>query len=94
MKAAWPFHEAKNLGVLTTKRVIDEGYPVLLVTHDDDGDWQFLCGTTNETDDGRIVCLKNIVEDHPSVTELVDLPLGWQAFREAPDKLWQRAKHD
>lgn len=93
-KAAWPFLEAKNLGVLTTKRVTDEDFSVLLVTHYDDGDWQFLCGTTNETDDGRLVCLKAIVEAHPSVNELADLPLGWQAFREAPDKPWQRAKHD
>ena len=91
-KAVWPFHEAKNLGVLTTKRVIEDDYPVLLVTHDDDGDWQFLCGTTNETKDGLLVCLDRIVEDHPSVVELADLPPGWQAFRDAPDGPWQRAK--
>jgi len=94
MKTAWPFDEAKNLGVLTTNRVLEEGHPILLVTHDDDGDWQFLCGTTSDTEDGRLVCLKNIVEDHPSVAELADLPMGWRAFRDGPDKPWQRMKSE
>lgn len=90
----WPFKEAKNLGVFTTRQVIEEGYPILLVAHDDDGDWQFLCGTSNDTEDGRLVSLHCIVESHPSVAELADLPMGWQAFRDAPDTPWQRIETD
>jgi hypothetical protein len=65
--------------VFTTKQVIEDGYPILLVTHDEDGDWQFRCGTTNGSEDARLVCLQEIVESHPSVAELVDLPMRWQA---------------
>lgn len=90
----WPFDEAKNFGVYTTKQVIEDGYPILLVTHDDDGDWQFLCGTTNESEDARLVCLKEIVESNPSVAELADLPMGWQAQRDAPDQPWEKIKAD
>jgi len=61
-------------------------------TPDDDGDWQFLCGTTNNTEDGRLVCLKGIVEEHPSVAELADLPTGWRPARDAPDHPWQRSE--
>jgi hypothetical protein len=93
-KREWPFDEAKNLGVFTTKQVIEEGYPILLVTHDDEGDWQFLCGTTNDTEDARLVCLKEIVENHPSVVELADLPMGWQAQRDAADQPWERSEMD
>lgn len=93
-KGGWPFNEAKNSGVLTTNRVIEEGYPILLVTHDDDGDWQFLCGTINQPENGRLVCLRNIVEDHPSVADLADLPMGWRAVRDAPDQPWQRCESD
>lgn len=89
-KSAWPFIDAKNLGVFTTSRVLDDGYPVLLVTHDEDGDWQFLCNTTNESDDGRLVTLQQIVENHLSVIELADLPMGWRAIREAPGQPWKR----
>jgi len=89
-ETAWPFLDAKNRAVFTTCRVLDDGYPVLLVTHDEDGTRQFLCNTTNDTDDGRVACLQHIVEMHPSVAELADLPRGWQAIRDAPGEPWQR----
>ena len=78
--------------MFTTCRVIDEGYPVLLVTHDEEGDWQFLCNTTNDTEDARIVGLQCVVENHPSVCDLSDLPMGWQALREGPDQPWERMR--
>ena len=53
----WPFSEPSNLAAFTTTHVLREGYPVLLVSHDHDGDWQFLCGTTNDSAHGAIVCL-------------------------------------
>ena len=93
-KKVWPFNEQKNLGVFTTNRVIEKGYPILLVSHDEEGDWQFLCGTTNDSENARLVCLKEIVEAHPSVAVLVDLPMGWQAKRGGPDKPWQRSESD
>lgn len=91
-RSAWPFREAKNLGVFTTKNVIEEGYPILFVTHDTDGDWQFLCGTTNDPKDACIVCLNEIAENHPSVTQLADLPMGWQAYRDAASEPWVRSE--
>jgi hypothetical protein len=93
-KSAWPFLEAKNTAAITTRQVIEDDLPILLVSHDEDGDWQFLCGTSNESDDGRVVSLKHIVETYPSVAELADLPMGWQAFRDEPDGPWQRAKQN
>ncbi len=89
-RIGWPFHEGRNRAVFTTRQVLEEGRPVVFVSHDEEGDWQFLCGTTNETKDGRIVALKNMVEKCPSLFDLVDLPLGWQAIRESPDRPWQR----
>jgi hypothetical protein len=91
-RAGWPYHVGKSRAVITTGPVLEENRPVVLVTHDQDGDWQFLCGTTNRTEDGRVVSLKSIVEKHPSVLDLVDLPIGWQAIREAPDRPWQRMR--
>ena len=91
-KDAWPFQEGKNRAVFTTRFVIEEGHPILLVSHDKDDDWQFLCGTTNDTADGRLVCLGSIVETHPSVVELADLPAGWQASRNTPGEPWRRKK--
>lgn len=90
----WPFTDAKNRLAFTTRQVIEQAHPILLVSHDADGDWQFLCGGADDEADGRVVCLKNIVADHPSVAELADLPVGWRAFRESPHDPWQRASDD
>lgn len=86
----WPFQDPVNAVCFTTKRVAREGYPVLLVTHDVDGDWQVLCGTTNEEDQAMLVCLGCAFERNPSIREVADLPLGWTAWRDAPGKPWER----
>ena len=87
----WPFADPPNVTTITTRRVLDDGHPILLVTHDsDDGGWQFLCRTTNDPKDGRIVGLDCMLERDPSIAELADLPLGWRAWREIPSDPWIR----
>ena len=85
----WPFSEGKNRAVITTNRVLDGSHPILRVSHDSDGDWQFLCGHPFSTADGRIVCLSTIVDLHPSIAEVADLPEGWQATRDSSNSPWQ-----
>ena len=64
----------------------------MLVTHDAaDGMWQFLCGTTNDDADGRVIGLATALDLDPSVEELADLSLGWRAWRTEPTGHWQRA---
>ena len=88
------FNEPPNLAVITTNRVL-EGAPILMVTHDeDDGGWQFLCGSTNDPADGRVVSLLGMVMHDASVEEVADLPLGWIAFRATPAGPWTREKRD
>jgi hypothetical protein len=90
MTSDWPFEDPPNMAVITTVKVL-EGYPVLLVTHDeDDGGWQFLCGTTNDSDDGRVVGLREMVRKDVSLKELADLPLGWRAWRSSTADPWRR----
>ncbi len=86
----WPFASPVNAVCFTTKRVMREGYPVLLVTHDADGDWQVLCGTTNDSDQAMLVCLGCAFERDRSIREVADLPLGWRAWRDAPGAPWER----
>ncbi|OON68848.1 DUF4262 domain-containing protein [Hymenobacter sp. CRA2] len=82
------FREERNLGVFTTRQVL-EGLPVLRVSHDTDGDWQFLCTTTAETEDLRIVALEEILKRDPSLNELYQLNYGWSAWRETPEHEWE-----
>ena len=87
---AWPFTDPTDTGAYTTLRVLNEDYPILLVTHDEDGAWQVLCGTTNDSDDGRLACLGCLFLRDPSIGELADLPLGWRASRESAGFPWHR----
>jgi len=84
------FKEDPHIGVLTTAPALS-GSLILMVSHDaDDGGWQFLCGTTNDPTDGRIVHLEEIVAIDPTVNEVADLPLGWVAFRRSIGGEWTR----
>lgn len=86
----FPFSEDPRLGVVTTAHVL-AGAPILLVSHDaDDGGWQFLCGTTDKPEDGRIVHLAEIVAADPSLADVADLPLGWLAHRDRVGGAWLR----
>ncbi|WP_437327752.1 hypothetical protein [Sorangium sp. So ce381] len=84
------FEEDPHLGVITTAPVV-AGAPILMISHDaDDGGWQFLCGSTTDPGDGRIVHLEEIIAMDPTVEEVADLPLGWVAFRSKVGGAWTR----
>ena len=63
------FREERNVAVFTTRQVL-EGSPILRVVHEDDGSWQFLCDTTYEESDFKIVRLDEMVGRDPTVNKL------------------------
>jgi len=85
------FNDLEDTTVFTTRPVTEMSYPVLVVSHDaDDGAWQFLCGTTNDPKDGVSERLGRMLERHPELEALADLPLGWIAWREDETSGWVR----
>ena len=90
----WPFEDARNVAVITTRQVVHGAAPILWVSHDeDDGSWQFHTGELVEVEDAMVVGLEEIVERDPTVFELADLPVGWVAWRRAPGEPWERKTH-
>ena len=89
-KSEWPFSDPENVAAISTVQVFRQGFPILHVTHDDDGGWQVLCGTTSDVKDGIVVCLGCAYEHDKTIGELADLPLGWIAWREHIGAPWQR----
>ncbi len=87
----WPFADPQNLATFTTAHVMEQGSPILLVVHDDDGAWQFHWGGTIISADCKVVCLKEVFLLDPSIAEVADLPLGWQAERAAAGRPWTRS---
>jgi hypothetical protein len=67
------------------------GAPILLVIHyADDDTWAFLDGEPWEPDQGLMASMGSIVDIHPYVLELADLPPGWSASQMDGGPTWLR----
>jgi hypothetical protein len=87
----WPFDQAKDVAAITTRRVIEDGLPILVVVHyADDHSWAFLCGITNEDAEGRVIGMGEALALDPTLGEIGDLKLGWEASRKAVGGEWIR----
>jgi hypothetical protein len=90
----WSFDDAENTACFSCSHVLQEGYPILRVTHDeDDGAWQFLCGQSHDVEQARIVCLGCMVVRDEELAALADLPLGWCAERANVGSSWVRERN-
>src|SRR5882724_11710364 len=91
----WPFEQALDVAAITSRQVIELGYPVRQVTHyDDDHSWAFLSGTTENKDDYRLICMFDILKLDPTLRTIADLLPGWSAWRESIDLGWERYPED
>jgi Domain of unknown function (DUF4262) len=86
--ADFKFREAKNLGVFTTKQWLENNKPILKVIHDSDGDWQFL--TDEQSEDGILVALEQLILQDSTLNEVFDLDYGEAAEREQQGGKWTR----
>jgi hypothetical protein len=87
----WPFADPENVAVFTNSFIVEKGYDITYVSHDEeDGAWQFHCNhqDTNNTDYTMILALKEIVDIDPSIIELADLPYGHIAERKDKTSKW------
>lgn len=88
----WPFDVSVNSPAYSTINVVSNGSPILTITHDLEGDWQFLCGETVDTQDMSIICFGCLYELHPWIGNFSDLPLGWIMWRDEESAAWQKEK--
>ena len=79
---------SKKQAVFTCCHIIEENKPILYIKHDVDEDWQFLCGATHTTEDGRIIAMKEVIDIDPSVSETQNLKRGQIAQRQSKDDKW------
>jgi hypothetical protein len=86
----WPFQVAVNTATYSTAKIVRDGLPVLRVSHDHDGDWQFLDATTEEPGECVLRCFGCVFESDATLAEISDLPRGWSAFREEVGADWER----
>jgi hypothetical protein len=86
----WKFPDPPHTGVYVSKKVDGGTEPVKFVSHDPDGDWQFLGDTSWSECGGVLLCFHHPVDRDPTLKELADLPVGWYAERDTPGEPWRR----
>lgn len=82
------FYEPRNLGVFTSKEVLD-GAPILFVYHNEDGDWQFHSSNNPHVEDAKLVSLETITKMDPSINDIHFLQYGGQAWRKSIADDWE-----
>jgi hypothetical protein len=87
----WPFDQGPRAAAITTRQVLNDGLPIRRVTHySDEHDWAFVCGTTDATEDGRVIVMEEVLRIDPTLRTIADLPPGWTACREHVGGQWNR----
>ncbi|MBQ8724149.1 MAG: hypothetical protein IJY74_00580 [Oscillospiraceae bacterium] len=81
----FPFADALDTVCFTCRHVLEDNKPILYVSHDEDGFWQFLCGGNHTEDDARIVSLAEILSIDESMEDRAELNYGECA--EAEDEM-------
>ena len=91
----WIFDQAPSVAAVTTRQVVREGFPVLVVSHyEEDHSWGFFCGTTDKSEDLMLVSMSEVLNVNPDLENIADLPPGWSAERSAKDKEWRIYKDE
>lgn len=84
----FPFEDTPDVAVITCFHIVKNNAPILYVSHDDDGSWQFLCGEHHKESDAMIVSLSEIYELDNSIAELSKMSCGYYAERLNYGKNW------
>ncbi|TXG39298.1 DUF2199 domain-containing protein [Seonamhaeicola maritimus] len=88
------FKESGNTVVYTTTYVMHEKSTITLVSHELNGDWQFMGNESLENfqEIGLLVSLFQVIKIDNSILSLVDLPIGYQATRVKKSDEWKIEK--
>lgn len=93
-KEDWPFDFDDNVLAVTTKFVMSGQQPIVEVIHWEDGDWQFMCNTTENPDDGMVICMGCLFERFPWIERFKSLNRGFRAYLDEVPNEWLIEKID
>lgn len=65
----WPLRDPRILPVIALWRILRDESPILLVSHDEDGGWQFLDGQEASLDDAAVVALEEMLRRDATIAD-------------------------
>ncbi len=89
---AWPFDDPAKTPAFVCRHVFQRTAPILVVVHDGDGDWQFLCDRDHGESSGEqpeVVCLEDVLALDPAVADVGRIEPRQTATRPSPREPWQ-----
>ena len=90
---AYLFKESETTACLVCDHVLSKTRPILYASHDGEGDWQFLCGQEDHTEENaKIISLEHVTELDPSVNDLYEMPRQVGAERKSAKDKWMPFK--
>lgn len=89
-RARWMLHWLELTSAVVTGEVAARQEPVLLVAHDDDGIWQLIGTSDADPATGRAEHLHHLVDDDPTLLEVIDLLPDERAERTHVGGAWSR----
>ncbi len=87
-ESKWPFEFPFNRAVYTTKGIMQKDDTINLIMHDNDGDWQFLPGTSVESEECSVICAGCLYEKYPYIGEYAKLEPGLEVYRDNESSDW------
>ncbi|CAN5816018.1 hypothetical protein BH09MYX1_BH09MYX1_42310 [soil metagenome] len=88
---AWAFEDPHSRWVFTTRQVVTGSEPIRFAGRfHENGEWQFICHTTERTEDLVLATLGWIVDRDPTVAKLGKLKRGECAVRAREADRWRR----
>ena len=88
-KNEFKFKDPENKACFTCDHVLSRERPILYVSHDSEGDWQFLCGQDDHTDENaKIISLRQATEIDQTINDLYEMPVGVGADRKTVKDKW------
>jgi hypothetical protein len=88
-KTSYKFKEPENTACLVCDHVLSRQRPILYASHDIEGDWQFLCGKDDHTEENvKIISLKQVTDLDQTVNNLYEMPCNVGAERKNEKDKW------
>ncbi len=89
----WPFADAHSRWVFTTRQVVTGAEPIRFAGRfRENGEWQFVCNTTEDEADLVMATLGWALDHDPSLAKVAKLKPGECAERPNAKTAWKRAK--
>jgi hypothetical protein len=83
------FKENLKTAVFSSKYVMKLDSPIVYVAHHADGTWEFWGKEVIDESEVVVVSLENIIKIDPTVLEIADLPVEFNAVRDSKTSPWR-----